>query len=80
MQGLSEFADYQLQPLAKPIPWYLNGTKDFLQKVCKFGPPPSDWMTLTSDMSFLYTNFLHDEGVEACKLAILVPTAAICTS
>jgi len=52
------------------IPSYLKDTKDFLQKLSELGPPPLDYILLTQDVSSLYTNILHNKGIEACKLAL----------
>ena len=67
---ISEFADYHLQPLVKQLPSYLRDTKDFLWRISNLDPLPPDCILLTLDVSSLYTNIPHNEGIEACRRAL----------
>ena len=69
-ERISEFVDHHLQPLVKLSPSYLKDTKDFLQKLSQLGPLPPGCILLTMDVSSLYTNIPHNEGMEACRKAL----------
>ena len=48
-------------------PSYLRDTTDFLHKLTGLGPLPQDCIVVTLDVSSLYTNIPHAEGIEACR-------------
>ena len=61
---ISEFVDYHLRPLVTQIPSYIKDTKDFLLKNSKLSLLPPDSILLMLDVSSLYTNIPHTEGIE----------------
>ena len=67
---ISEYIDYHLSPLVTKTSSYLRHTTDFLQKQAKLGPLPMDCILVTLDVSSLYTNIPHKEGLEICRKAL----------
>ena len=64
---ISKFVDYHIQPLAKELPSYVKDTTDFINKVKDIGPLPENSYLVTMDVSSLYTNIPHDEGLDALR-------------
>ena len=62
--------DYHLHPLVTKTSSYLKDTTDFLKKQSDLGHLPPDCILVTLDVSSLYTNIPHDEGLEACRLTL----------
>ena len=65
---LSEFVDECLQPLLKHVKSYIQDTTHFLQKLNDLDEIPSNTLLVTMDVSALYTNIPHDEGIHACTV------------
>jgi len=66
-ENLSKFIDSILQPLMKSLPSYIKDTTDFIKKL-KSIPQLSDSSLLVSlDVTSLYTNIPHVDGIKACK-------------
>ena len=51
----------------RTIPSYIRDTTDFLKKLEGLGSLPSGTILATLDVTSLYTNIPHDEGIEACR-------------
>ena len=66
-ENISQFVDFYLCPLVESIPSYIKDTTDFLCKLKSVGQIPKGSLLLTLDVSALYTNILHNEGIEACR-------------
>ncbi len=62
--------DHHLKPLVQQTPLYLRDTTDFLQKLSRVGSLPPNCILVTLDVSSLYTNIPHNEGTEACRVAL----------
>ena len=84
---LFEFVDVFLKPLAQQSPSYIKDTSDFVQKIETDVAPldtHSDTFLVTMDVSSLYPNIDHQEGIDACETVIntrtsqLVPTSVLC--
>ena len=69
-ENISQFVDSHLNPLVPKLPSYIKDTTHFLKKLddLKELPPGSPLVTL--DISSLYTNIPHNEGIEACRKAL----------
>ena len=65
-ERISQFVDYHLQPLVHKLPSFVKDTNDFLNKLQTIGNLPADSLLVTLDVSSLYTNILHNEGINAC--------------
>ena len=64
---ISKFVDYHIQPLANELPSYVKDTTDFINKIKDIGPLPSNSYLVTMDVSSLYTNIPHNEGLHALR-------------
>ena len=69
-ERISKFVDYHLCPLVRTIPSYIKDTTDFLMKVQSLTNLPSNTLLVTLDVSSLYTNIPHEEGIAACTEAL----------
>ena len=65
-ERISAFVDFHLKDLAKIQPSYLRDTKDFLNKLNKL-KATTESIIVTADVTSLYTNIPHREGIRACK-------------
>ena len=68
---ISHFIDHHLQPLVHKLPSYVKDTNDFLNKLLTIGKLPSNSLLVTLDVSSLYTNIPHNEGINACDHFLL---------
>ena len=66
-ERISQFVDYHLKPLVQTLPSYIKDTTHFLLKLQEPGTLPSNAILVTLDVSSLYTNIPHKEGIEACR-------------
>eukprot|EP00105_Crassostrea_gigas_P004177 XP_011417314.1 PREDICTED: uncharacterized protein LOC105320883 [Crassostrea gigas] len=65
-EKISEFIDLHLRPHVEDLPSYLKDTTDYLNKTPSSGLPDHT-LLVTMDVTSLYTNIPHDEGIEACR-------------
>jgi len=64
-EPISRFIDSLLRPQVRKIPSYIKDTTDFLNKITTLGHIPSTAILCTIDVSALYTNIPHSEGIQA---------------
>ena len=69
-ERISEYVDHHLCALVVQIPSYLRDTTDFLRKLSTLETLPPGSILVTLDVSSLYTNIPHNEGVAACREAL----------
>ena len=62
-ERISHFVDYHLQPLVQKLPSFVKD--DFLNKLLTIGNLPANSLLVTLDVSSLYTNIPHNEGINA---------------
>ncbi|XP_071497146.1 uncharacterized protein [Diadema antillarum] len=71
---ISRFLDFHLRPLAQRLPSYLKDTTHFLNHILDINthhtPFSSRTLLVTADVTSLYTNIPHQEGMQACKEAL----------
>ena len=67
---ISEFVDYQLNPLVPKLPSYIKDTTHFLQKLHSLPELPNNCLLVTLDVSSLSTNIPHKEGIHTCRKAL----------
>ena len=73
-----------IQPLVHKLPSHVKDTNDFLNKLLTIGKLPSNSLLVTLDISSLYTNIPHNEGINACDHFLrtdphnTIPTGTIC--
>ena len=66
-ERISEFVDYQLNSLVHSLPSYIKDTAHFLLQLEQMEPLPDNAILVTLNVSSLYTNIPHNEGIEACR-------------
>ena len=64
---VSAFVDRERQPLLANIPSYIKDTTDFLNKLSRFNNLPDNTILITLDVTALYSNIPHNDGIGACK-------------
>ena len=66
------------------IPSYIRDTTDFLNELRELPPLPCGSFLITPNVSSLYTNIPHDEGIKTCEGALntridqWLPTEDLC--
>ena len=68
--NLSDFITHFLTPLARLQPSYIQDTKHFLQILRDIHTLPKGAILVTADVSSLYTNIPHNEGIKATMDAL----------
>ena len=66
-ERISQFVDYHLKPLVHKTASFIKDTTHFLNKLDQLGHLPSNAILVTLDVSSLYTNIPHNEGIDACR-------------
>ena len=66
-EHISQFVDAHLNPLVPELPSYIKDTTHFLRKLDDLKELPPGSLLVTLDVSSLYTNIPHKEGIEACR-------------
>ena len=64
---VSKFIDYILKPHMQSLPSYIKVTTDFIIKLKQFQVTSEKAYLVTLDVSSLYTNIPHEDGIEACR-------------
>jgi len=83
-ERISHFVDYHLQPLVHKLPSFVKDTNDFLNKLLTIGNLPANSLLVTLDVSSLYANIPHNEGINACEHFLrtssynAIPTYTLC--
>ena len=73
--------DCSLQPPATSLPSYIRDTSDFINRLRRLPQPPPESLMVTLDVSSLYTDIPHEEGIKTCEeflnqQELLVPSIA----
>ena len=66
-ENISHFADFYLRSSVIRPPSYIRDTTDFINKLRRLSRLPSGCLLVTLDISSLYTNIPHEEGITACE-------------
>ena len=69
-EKISEYIDFYIRPLAKKVASYIKDSGDFLEKIRKIEKLDEDTWLVTIDVSALYTNIPHEEGLRALREAL----------
>ena len=83
-ERISQFVDFHLKPLVCTIPSYVKDTTDFLNKLTAIDNLPDNALLVSLDVTSLYTNIPHNEGIDACRFFLQkrtnkhIPTETIC--
>ena len=80
-EKISHFVDCFLQPHANSLPSYILYTTNLVNELRKLPPLPPGALLVTLDVTSLYINIPHNEGIRACEeflnlLEHLVPSMA----
>ena len=59
--------DFHLRRRVEALPSFIKDTTDYLQKMAALNPLPPNTTLVTMDVTSLYTNIPHSDGIEACK-------------
>jgi hypothetical protein len=65
-ERISAFLHLHLRPHVENLPLYLKDTTDYINKTLPSGLPDHT-LLITMDVTSLYTNIPHQEGIEACR-------------
>ena len=65
-EHISEFVDFHIKPLVIKLPSYVKDTNHFLNILLTLPDLPANSLLVTLDVSGLYTNIPHNEGIDAC--------------
>lgn len=66
-EKISQYVDHFLKRISPTIPSYLKDTQDFIIRLRKVPPLPPGSILATVDVTSLYTNIPHAEGIGAAK-------------
>ena len=83
-ERISQFVDYYINPLVSTLDSHIKDTTGFLNKLCNLGNLPNNAILVTLDVSSLYTNIPHNQGIDACRHFLdtrpnkHIPTETIC--
>ncbi len=69
-ERISKFVDWFLKPMVPQIPSYVQDTTDFIRKIENLPDISDNCVMATLDVSALYTNIPHNEGIQACLNAL----------
>ena len=69
-EHIPQFVDTHLNPLVLKLPTYIKDTTHFLKKLDELKELPPGSLLVTLDISPLYTNMPHKEGIEACRKSL----------
>lgn len=67
---ISKFVDHWLQPIVKQLPSYIKDTTEFANLITQT-KVPTNCKLVSIDVSSLYTNIPHNEGLEAATNFLL---------
>ena len=66
-ERISQLVDHHLQPLVSKLPSYIKGTTHLLNKLNNISQLSNGDLLLTLDVTSLYTNISHKDGIQACN-------------
>ena len=66
-ENISKYIDYILQSYMKSLPSYVKDTPDFICKIKSVPKLPRNSLLVILDVTSLYTNIPHKDGIDACK-------------
>ncbi|XP_045215214.2 uncharacterized protein LOC123565411 [Mercenaria mercenaria] len=66
-ENMSAYVDTILKPYMESLPSYVKDTTDFIKKLQNLSSIDKDAYLVTLDVTSLYSNIPHGEGIDACK-------------
>jgi hypothetical protein len=73
LENISSFVDGWLNPLVQKLPSYIKDSMEFIKLVTSTRIP-TDSILVSIDVSSLYTNIPHRDGIAACTQALKAET------
>ena len=64
-EHIPQFFDYHINPLVSTLGSHVKDATDFINKLSDLGNLPNDVILVTLDVSSLYTNIPHNQGIDA---------------
>ena len=83
-ERISQFVDYYINTLVSTLDSHIKDTTDFLNKLSNLGNLPNNAILVTLDVSSLYPNIPHNQGIDACRHFLdtrpnkHIPTETLC--
>ena len=83
-EHISEYVSDILNQLVSKLPSYIKDNTHFLNKLCSISAIPNGSLLVTLDVSSLYTNIPHTEGIKAAWIHLnkrtlkTPPTEIVC--
>ena len=83
-EHISENVSESLNQLVPKLPSYIKDATHFLNKLCSISAIPNDSLFVTLDLSSLYTNIPHTEGIQVARIYLnkrtlkTPPTETVC--
>ena len=65
-ENISAYIDSILKPHMESLPSYVKDTSDFITKIHNLKGIPQNAFLVTLDVTSLYSNIPHDDGIKAC--------------
>jgi hypothetical protein len=65
-EKISEFIDFHFRPFVENLPSHIKDITDYLKKMGNLTIPENTTL-VTRDVTSLYTNIPHDDGIAACR-------------
>ena len=65
-ENISEFLTKCIQPLTSKLKSNISDTKNFLKTILSTEPPKQNIYLVSLDVTSLYTNIPHEDGINAC--------------
>jgi hypothetical protein len=65
-EKISKFIDFYLRPFVANLPSHIKDTTDYLKKMENLTIPENTTL-VTMDVTSLYTNIPHDDGIPECR-------------
>jgi hypothetical protein len=65
-EKISQFIDFHLRLFVENLPTHIKDTTDYLKKMENLAIPENTTL-VTMDVTSLYTNIPHDDGIAACR-------------
>ena len=66
-EKISQYVDHFLKQFSPTVPSYIKDTSDFLRKIAEVGKVPAGTFLATVDVTSLYTNIPHKDGIVAAR-------------
>jgi hypothetical protein len=65
-EKISAFIGFHLRPIVENLPSHMKDTTDYLKKMKNLTIPENTTL-VTLDVTSLYANIPHDDGIAACR-------------